>query len=134
MTGGARPSRHCGAISTRPEPRPTRATRSHPGSVIPMTEQNPEHTPEQPVEDPMEEHVDATPAEDPGDRQVDSADDGSDVAPTTGHPAVDEVLRSLEDLEGRPVDEHVAVFEKAHEELRRALSSAGDDTVPPSGG
>jgi hypothetical protein len=46
----------------------------------------------------------------------------------TGHPAVDEVLRSLDALEGRPVDEHVAAFEDAHEQLRRALSSAGDDT------
>jgi hypothetical protein len=45
----------------------------------------------------------------------------------TGHPAVDEVLRSLDALEGRPVDEHVAAFEQAHGSLRRALSDAGDD-------
>lgn len=45
----------------------------------------------------------------------------------TGHPAVDEVLRSLEGLDGRPVDEHVAAFADAHEQLRRALSNAGDD-------
>ena len=45
----------------------------------------------------------------------------------TGHPAVDEVLRSLGALDGTPVDEHVAVFEQAHEELRRTLSGAGDD-------
>jgi hypothetical protein len=45
----------------------------------------------------------------------------------TGHPAVDEVLRSLDALAGRPVDEHVAAFEEAHESLRRALSDAGDD-------
>jgi hypothetical protein len=49
---------------------------------------------------------------------------------STGHPAVDEVLRSLDDLEGRPVDEHVAAFEEAHDRLRRALSSAGDDEAP----
>jgi len=56
-------------------------------------------------------------------------DDGaSEPTPATGHPAVDEVLRSLDALEGRPVDEHVAAFEDAHEQLRRALSSAGDDT------
>jgi len=56
-------------------------------------------------------------------------DDGaSEPTPGTGHPAVDEVLRSLDALEGRPVDEHVAAFEDAHEQLRRALSSAGDDT------
>jgi hypothetical protein len=45
----------------------------------------------------------------------------------TGHPAVDEVLRSLGALDGAPVDEHVAVFEQAHEQLRRTLSGAGDD-------
>ncbi len=45
----------------------------------------------------------------------------------TGHPAVDEVLRSLNALDDRPVDEHVAAFEQAHEELRRTLSGAGDD-------
>jgi hypothetical protein len=45
----------------------------------------------------------------------------------TGHPAVDEVLRSLNALDDVPVDEHVAVFEQAHEELRRTLSGAGDD-------
>jgi hypothetical protein len=50
-------------------------------------------------------------------------------AESTGHPAVDEVLRSLEGLDGRPVDEHVAVFEQAHDVLRRALSHAGDDPV-----
>lgn len=47
---------------------------------------------------------------------------------STGHPAVDEVLRSLDDLDGRPVDEHVAAFEQAHEVLRRTLSGAGDET------
>jgi hypothetical protein len=45
----------------------------------------------------------------------------------TGHPAVDEVLRSLGALDGAPVDEHVAVFEQAHEQLRRTLAGAGDD-------
>ena len=46
---------------------------------------------------------------------------------TTGHPAVDEVLRSLDGLDARPVDEHVGAFERAHEVLRRALSDAGDE-------
>jgi hypothetical protein len=49
----------------------------------------------------------------------------------TGHPAVDEVLRSLDQLDGRPVDEHVAVFEQAHERLRQALSGATDDDAAP---
>ncbi|MGH3369422.1 MAG: hypothetical protein ACRDPR_05425 [Nocardioidaceae bacterium] len=42
----------------------------------------------------------------------------------TGHAQVDEVLRSLDGLDGRPVTEHVAVFEAAHEALRSALSDA----------
>jgi hypothetical protein len=61
-------------------------------------------------------------------------DDGHPEAPaSTGHPAVDEVLRSLDDLDSRPVDEHVPAFEQAHDRLRRALADAGDDEAPRSG-
>ncbi|MCW2835845.1 MAG: hypothetical protein JWN68_3798 [Nocardioides sp.] len=35
--------------------------------------------------------------------------------------AVAEVLASMQGLETRPVADHVAVFEHAHEQLRRAL-------------
>jgi hypothetical protein len=45
----------------------------------------------------------------------------------TGKPAVDDVLELLEALDDAPVNEHVAVFESAHERLRGALSDAGDD-------
>ncbi len=41
---------------------------------------------------------------------------------TTGHPAVDAVIASLDGLEERPVGEHVAVFEHAHDALRHALN------------
>lgn len=51
-------------------------------------------------------------------------------ASLTGHDAVDGVLRSLEGLEGRPVDEHVRVFEAAHETLRAALADAGRPSGP----
>jgi len=68
----------------------------------------------------MSEHEDLQP--------TGEADARAEQGPvTTGHPAVDEVLRSLDALEGRPVDEHVAAFEEAHASLRRALSHAGDD-------
>lgn len=40
-----------------------------------------------------------------------------------GLPAVDDVLAGLEALDERPVDEHVEVFEQAHDGLRRALDS-----------
>lgn len=48
----------------------------------------------------------------------------------TGHAEVDAVLRSLDGLETRPLDEHVLAFETAHESLRAALSAAADG---PSG-
>ena len=41
----------------------------------------------------------------------------------TGDPTVDEVMRAVEELEERPVEEHVGVFEAAHEQLRRALDT-----------
>ncbi|WP_193608043.1 hypothetical protein [Nocardioides lijunqiniae] len=44
----------------------------------------------------------------------------------TGEERVDSVVAAIEQLRDRPVDEHVAAFEQAHDELRRAL-----DDVPP---
>lgn len=44
---------------------------------------------------------------------------------STGVEAVDQVLAAVAALDGRPVDEHVAVFERAHEQLRRALDAPG---------
>jgi hypothetical protein len=46
---------------------------------------------------------------------------------TTGLASVDAVVESVAALEDRPVGEHVAVFEEAHEQLRRALDDAPDD-------
>jgi hypothetical protein len=46
---------------------------------------------------------------------------------TTGLASVDAVVESVAALEDRPVEEHVAVFEEAHEQLRRALDDAPDD-------
>ena len=61
------------------------------------------------------------------DAPADTADSEGSAPVSTGHPAVDEVLRSLDQLDGRPVDEHVGAFEDAHESLRRTLSGAGDE-------
>lgn len=55
------------------------------------------------------------------------------VAPTADHaahaaPAPDEVaavLTAVEGLDDRPLGEHVAVFEQAHESLRRVLAGGG---------
>ena len=49
------------------------------------------------------------------------------VAEGTGHQAVDAVIGSLSGLDDLPVEEHVAVFEQAHESLRRTLVGAGQD-------
>ena len=46
---------------------------------------------------------------------------------STGLASVDSVVRAVDGLDGRPVDEHVAVFEQAHEQLRRALDDAPDE-------
>ena len=85
--------------------------------------------PDQPVARPTDD------ASDPGEPSQDVADPTGDVGAddglgSTGHPEVDAVLASLADLDGRPVAEHVSVFEDAHDRLRTALADAGND---PSG-
>ena len=47
-----------------------------------------------------------------------TADDGS-----TGVAAVDQVLADVAAVSGTPVAGHVAVFERAHDRLRRALDA-----------
>lgn len=46
--------------------------------------------------------------------------------PQTGNEAVDEVLAEVVAVADQPVQEHVAVFEQAHERLRSALDSPGE--------
>jgi hypothetical protein len=50
--------------------------------------------------------------------------------------AVEDVLASLQSLQQRPVLEHAAVFEQAHDRLRALIDHAGDapgetDAAPP---
>lgn len=54
--------------------------------------------------------------------------DGSEERVRTGVERVDAVIDRVAELAARPVDEHVSVFESAHEELRRTLDAAPDDT------
>lgn len=49
----------------------------------------------------------------------------------TGHPAVDQVLAAVSDLDARPVADHVAVFEDAHKALREALTGDGQPVPAP---
>jgi hypothetical protein len=59
--------------------------------------------------------------------EVDAPEPGA-----TGNPRVDAVVESLSTLDQLPVAEHVAVFEQAHESLRRTLAGAGTDGTPHS--
>jgi hypothetical protein len=45
----------------------------------------------------------------------------------TGVPAVDAVLDEVDAAAALPVDEQVAVFERAHEQLRGALDGQSDE-------
>jgi hypothetical protein len=54
---------------------------------------------------------------------VDPAETGQEFGEPerTGVEEVDDVLASLQGLDDSPVEEHPAVFERAHERLRQAL-------------
>ena len=67
-----------------------------------------------------------------------AGDASADVAPrvestadstteSTGHPAVDQVLERLAELDDVPVDQHVSIFDAVHRDLRDALVAASDD-------
>ena len=45
---------------------------------------------------------------------------------STGHAVVDEVLRSLDGVGARALEEQVPMFEAAHARLRAVLADAGD--------
>ncbi len=68
----------------------------------------------------MSEQPETPPDADPAEASAESL--------RTGNAAVDRVLDSLDSLDGAPVDDHVAVFERAHEQLRSALD--GEEPRP----
>ena len=57
-----------------------------------------------------------------GPEDLDTAADGG----STGVAAVDQVLADVAAVAGTPVAGHVAVFERAHDQLRRALDAQPD--------
>lgn len=71
--------------------------------------------------------------EDPEIRRADETwrEPGDEAAPDervrTGLDDVDAVITAVETLEERPIEEHVGVFEQAHEQLRRALDGQPAD-------
>jgi hypothetical protein len=64
--------------------------------------------------------------------EVDATEPDPTEPGATGNPRVDAVVESLSTLDQLPVAEHVAVFEQAHESLRRTLAGAGTDGTPHS--
>jgi hypothetical protein len=80
----------------------------------------------------MTEHPESDPQQDV---PAPDGQDGEPQAPErvrTGSDRVDEVIRAVEELEDRPIEEHVGVFESAQVQLRRALDDPGyDDTEHP---
>jgi hypothetical protein len=48
----------------------------------------------------------------------------------TGMADIDEVIAAVEELEDRPIEEHVGVYETAHDRLRRALDRPSDPAEP----
>jgi hypothetical protein len=59
-----------------------------------------------------------------------SAGDGPEEPVRTGVARVDAVIDRVAGAADRPIDEHVAVFESAHDELRRTLDASPDDAEP----
>lgn len=61
------------------------------------------------------------------------ASDEPEEGVTTGVQVVDDVLGTLEGLADQPVEEHLPIFEAAHEELRGALDGVdGSEPEPQS--
>ena len=82
---------------------------------------------EEPGSDPgpgQEPEVEAPGADEQGDGELPP---GPPERVRTGSDRVDEVIRAVEELDDRPLEEHVGVFESAHVQLRRALDDPGDD-------
>jgi len=61
------------------------------------------------------------------DEQPDEPEPATPERVRTGSDRVDEVIRAVEELDERPLEEHVGVFESAQVQLRRALDDPGDD-------
>jgi hypothetical protein len=61
------------------------------------------------------------------DEEAGDPEPGAPERVRTGSDRVDEVIRAVEELEERPIEEHVGVFESAQVQLRRALDDPADD-------
>jgi hypothetical protein len=57
----------------------------------------------------------------------------AEARPSTGEPRVDAALARLDELAGRPVTEHRAVFEDVHRRLRDVLGELDSGQPQPAG-
>lgn len=69
----------------------------------------------------------AAPPAGPGTQVAGSAASMPGPAEPTGDPRVDELLTGLADLRGRPVGDHVAVYERLHHGLQEVLAATGHE-------
>jgi len=89
---------------------------------------------EQPPTFEVEESVDPSATAEPLEEPTESTERTEPLEPaggeptSTGVPAVDEVLREVDDLDALPLEEHPGRFERAHETLRSALDA---DAIEP---
>lgn len=56
---------------------------------------------------------------------------GSSLGPQTGDPRVDDALRSVDDLDETPVDEHAERLSAAHATLQEVLRTPTDGPSAP---
>jgi hypothetical protein len=63
-------------------------------------------------------------------QNLDTERPGADPAPT-GDARVDDAVAGLNRLQGRPADEHVAVLEEVHGQLRDILGELDETPGPP---
>jgi hypothetical protein len=64
-----------------------------------------------------------------GSYETDDADRSTPGTETTGVDAVDRVLAEVAAVTGAPVGDHVQVFERAHDQLRRALDAPAESVA-----
>ena len=72
------------------------------------------------------------PADEPGGGVGDVPEELTEPRPSTGEPRVDAALARLDELKGRPVTEHRAVFEDVHRRLRDVLGELDSRQQPQS--
>src|ERR1700742_4009271 len=88
---------------------------------------------EQPPTSQPEESVDPSATAEPLEESTEPLEPAMGEQTSTGVPAVDEVLRDVDDLDRLPLEEHLGRFERSHEALRSALDADPIEPGDPAG-